>query len=161
MMKAIRFFVGLFILCIAAAALAQIDDTPDGPGESAPAAHDVEPTIPLDKSDPTYDLWKLMRDDLAEGREPGLINVQRFWGGLGWQGMPTFFRLPVALLPAGSRSRPGRGCDHGRAYRHGAWARAAPRGAQMRFGNSAVNTMPGAHSRCRTCTRWSIRSMTW
>ena len=52
-----------------------------------------------DLDDPTYDLWKLVRDDLSEGREPGPIDVQRYYGGLGWQGIPTFFRLPVALTP--------------------------------------------------------------
>ena len=76
-----------------------LDDTPDSPKERAPAPHDVKPVIPLDKADPTYDLWKLIRDDLSEGREPGPIDVQRTWGGFGWQGIPTFFRLPVALTP--------------------------------------------------------------
>ena len=91
-------FVGLFFGFSAAHAQG-VDDTPDSDKERAPAPHDVEPVIPLDKADPTYDLWKLIRDDLSEGREPGPINVQRFWGGFGWQGIPTFFRLPVALVP--------------------------------------------------------------
>ena len=77
-----------------------IDDTPDSDRERAPAPEGVQPVIELNTADPTYDLWKLVRDDLAEGREPGLINVQRTWGGTAWQGIPTFFRLPVALLPA-------------------------------------------------------------
>jgi agmatinase len=75
------------------------DDTPDSNKERAPAPEGVEPVIPLNVDDPTYDLWKKIRDDLSEGREPGLINVQRAWGGTGWQGIPTFFRLPVALVP--------------------------------------------------------------
>ncbi len=77
-------------------ALAFLDDTPEIP---APAPEGVEPVIPLNKKDPTYDVWKLIREDLSEGREPGPINIQRFPGGLGWQGIPTFFRLPVALVP--------------------------------------------------------------
>ncbi len=76
-----------------------VDDTPDNDKERAPAPEGVEPVIPLNVEDPTYDLWKLIRDDLSEGREPGLINVQRAWGGFGWQGIPTFFRLPIALVP--------------------------------------------------------------
>jgi len=64
-----------------------------------PAPKGIEPVIPLDREDPTYDLWKLRRDDLTEGRDPGPINVQRFPGGVGWMGIPTFFRLPVALVP--------------------------------------------------------------
>jgi agmatinase len=74
-----------------------VDDTPDGPGESAPAPPGVEPVIPLNREDPTYDLWKLRRDDLSEGREPGPINVQRFPGGFGWNGIPTF---DVAMIGA-------------------------------------------------------------
>lgn len=99
--------IGLSICMLLIAGLAQapvchaqfVDDTPDGPGESAPAPPGVEPVIPLNREDPTYDLWKLRRDDLSEGREPGPINVQRFPGGFGWNGIPTFFRLPIALVP--------------------------------------------------------------
>ena len=80
-------------------AVAQIDNTPDSPLERAPAPEDVEPFIPLDRDDPTYDLWKKRREDLSKGREPGPINVQRYPGGLSYQGIPTFFRLPVALTP--------------------------------------------------------------
>ena len=36
---------------------------------------------------------------MMEGRKPGLINVQRFQGGAGWFGIPTFFKLPIALTP--------------------------------------------------------------
>ncbi len=91
-------FVALLLSSSAAHAQA-VDDTPDNDKERAPAPEGVEPVIPLNVDDPTYDLWKLIRDDLSEGREPGLINVQRAWGGFGWQGIPTFFRLPVALVP--------------------------------------------------------------
>ena len=74
-----------------------LDDTPDSHKEKAPAEEGVEPVIPLDKTDPTYNLWKKMRDDLGKGREPGPIDIQRYYGGTGWNGIPTFFRLPVAL----------------------------------------------------------------
>ena len=57
------------------------------------------PTIPMDPDDPLYDAWKLIRDNLSEGREPGPINIQRMPFGLGFNGIPTFFRLPVALTP--------------------------------------------------------------
>lgn len=76
-----------------------VDDTPDKPQERAPAPLGVEPVIQLNKSDPTYDLWKKRREDLSKGRQPGPINVQRYPGGMAWQGIPTFFRLPVALVP--------------------------------------------------------------
>ncbi len=76
---------------------AQIDDTPD---RDAGKPEGVEPVIPLDGNDPTYDLWKIRRDSLSVGREPGPINIQRYYGGLYFQGIPTFFRAPVALVPA-------------------------------------------------------------
>ena len=87
------------IISFATVVQAFLDDTPENDKHRAPAKHDVRPVIPLDKADETYDVWKLIRDDLSKGREPGPINVQRFWGGLGYQGIPTFFRLPVALVP--------------------------------------------------------------
>ncbi len=59
----------------------------------------VKPVIPLNTDDPTYDLWKTPRDDLSKGREPGPINIQRYPGGTGWNGIPSFFRLPIALTP--------------------------------------------------------------
>ena len=37
-----------------------MDETPD---RLAPAPEGIEPVIPLNKDDPTYDLWKLRRDD--------------------------------------------------------------------------------------------------
>ena len=76
-----------------------MDDTPDKPEEMAPAPKGIKPVIPLDVKDPTYDLWKKRRDDLSKGREPGRINIQRYPGGMSFQGIPTFFRAPVALTP--------------------------------------------------------------
>ena len=96
------FFIGLLVLIgllplSLHPSVAFIDD--DKPSETAPAPEGVEPVIPLDQSDPTYDLWKKRREDLSEGREPGPINVQRYPGGFAHQGIPTFFKLPVALVP--------------------------------------------------------------
>ena len=59
----------------------------------------VRPVIPMDTDDPIYDAWKLIRDNLSEGREPGPIDIQRQPFSLGFNGIPTFFRLPVALTP--------------------------------------------------------------
>ncbi len=95
-MKTIPLLISIMLLSIPIAAFAFLDDTLEIP---APAPEGVEPVIPLNKDDPTYNVWKQIRDDLSEGREPGPINIQRFPGGLGWQGIPTFFRLPVALVP--------------------------------------------------------------
>lgn len=56
--------------------------------------------IPLNQESTTKDIWRTMRDDLTEGREPGLINVQRWIGHYAYVGMPTMYHLPVALVPA-------------------------------------------------------------
>jgi agmatinase len=53
----------------------------------------------LNRDDPTFNLWKTLRDDLSEGREPGPINIQKYPGGFGFNGIPSFFRLPIALTP--------------------------------------------------------------
>ncbi len=58
----IRMSLFIFVLAIVGAfstpGLAQIDDSPDKPEERAPAPEGVEPVIPLNKADPTYDLWQ-------------------------------------------------------------------------------------------------------
>ncbi|MFC4993866.1 agmatinase family protein [Rubritalea tangerina] len=57
-------------------------------------------SVPLDERDPTLDLRKLRRDpNNNPKREPGPINIQKAIGGLAYMGIPTFFRLPVALGP--------------------------------------------------------------
>ena len=56
--------------------------------------------IPLDPRDPTIDATQLFRDpNNNPKREPGPINIQKAIGGTMYQGIPTFFRLPVALGP--------------------------------------------------------------
>lgn len=62
-----------------------------------------------------------------EGREPGPIDIQRFIGGAGWFGIPTFFKLPVALTPEDLRAGAvevaivGAYTDMGGGYRGAAW----------------------------------------
>jgi agmatinase len=57
-------------------------------------------SIPLDPRDPTRDVTALYRDCRDNPkREPGPINIQKTLGGLAYQGIPTFFRAPVALCP--------------------------------------------------------------
>jgi len=72
---------------------------PDDPETSAPMREGEKAVIPLDTDDPGYNVWQQTRDDLMEGREPGPINIQRFPGGPGFMGIPTFFKLPIALTP--------------------------------------------------------------
>ena len=72
---------------------------PDDPEQNAPIRKGEKAVIPLDTGDPAYNLWQTPRADLSKGREPGPIDIQRFVGGAGWYGIPTFFKLPVALTP--------------------------------------------------------------
>ncbi len=72
---------------------------PDDPGEYAHIREGEKAVIPLDTKDPGYNAWQTTRSDLMKGREPGPINIQRFPGGPGFMGIPTFFKLPIALTP--------------------------------------------------------------
>src|SRR3990172_12927643 len=81
-------------LAFAAGGLAQEES------QEKPEPSEDEAVIRLDATDPTLDEWKKVRDMSKDvRRDPGPINVQRFAGGMGWQGIPTFFNLPVALTP--------------------------------------------------------------
>ena len=80
-------------------AMAQNMGAADTPEEIDMIDEGVEPVIRLNPDDPTFDIWKKVRTDLSEGRDPGPINLQRFYGGQPWTGIPTFFHLPLALTP--------------------------------------------------------------
>lgn len=81
------------------AAFAQNFGAADTPEEIDMIDEGVDPVIRLNPDDPTFDIWKKIRSDISEGREPGPINVQRYVGGTPWEGIPTFFHLPIALTP--------------------------------------------------------------
>ena len=56
--------------------------------------------VPLEPRDTTRDVRVLRRDPNDNPkREPGPINIQKTLGGTWHSGIPTFFRLPVALGP--------------------------------------------------------------
>ena len=100
---------------------------PDDPVTYAPAKPAEKAVIPLDTEDPRYNFWQTPRDDLSKGREPGPINLERWRGGPGWLGIPTFFKLPIALTPedliAGDVDVAifGAHSDMGGGYRGAAW----------------------------------------
>jgi len=116
------------------------DYDPDEPAHQAPLREGERPVIPLDTGDPTYNLWQTPRDDLSEGREPGPINIQRFAGGAGWQGIPTFFKLPIALTPEDLEAGDvdvaifGAHTDMGGGYRGAAWGPNALRASPSTVG---------------------------
>ena len=103
MKTAFRFFLisSIIVLPLLAqpAMALYFEYNPDDPHEHAPIKEGEKAVIPLDTKDPSYNLWQTTREGLMQGREPGPINIQRFPGGPGWAGIPTFFKLPIALTP--------------------------------------------------------------
>jgi arginase family enzyme len=113
---------------------------PDDPGEHAPIKEGEKAVIPLDTKDPAYNLWQTTREGLTEGRKPGPINIQRFPGGPGWSGIPTFFKLPIALTPEDLKAGDvdvaiiGAHTDMGGGYRGAAWGPMAFRASPSTVG---------------------------
>jgi agmatinase len=94
------YLILLYSVCLIPFAVqAQNFGAADTPGEIDPIHEGEKPIIHLNPDDPTYDIWKKIREDISDGREPGPINIQRYLGGVPWVGIPTFFHLPVALTP--------------------------------------------------------------
>jgi agmatinase len=116
------------------------DYDPEDPKEYAPLREGEKAVIPLDTGDPAYNLWQTPRDDLMEGRDPGPINIQRFAGGAGWAGIPTFFKLPIALTPEDLQAGQvdvaivGGYTDMGGGYRGGVWGPQAMRASPSTVG---------------------------
>ena len=73
--------------------------------EAEPIREGEQPAIPLDISDPTFNVWRTLRDMSGDPqREPGIINIQKYNFGLAYNAIPTFFFAPVALTPADLRA---------------------------------------------------------
>ncbi|CTQ52472.1 Proclavaminate amidinohydrolase [Roseibium album] len=113
---------------------------PNDPDSYAPITPGEKPVIPLDTEDPAYNLWQTPREGLMDGREPGPINVQRWRGGAGWLGIPTFYKLPIALTPEDLTAGDvdvaifGAHTDMGGGYRGAAWGPNALRASPSTVG---------------------------
>lgn len=96
-----RLLAGLLAMCCALPAAAQSILGHELESEAEPIREGEEPVIPLDTKDPSYNLWRTLRD-LSEDpeREPGIINIQKYNFGFSYNAMPTFFNMPVAMSPA-------------------------------------------------------------
>ncbi len=70
-------------------------------GTQSPIREGEQPVISLDTEDPTYNAWRTPLPSFEgerEGREPGLVNPQRFYGQ-GFMQIPTFLHQPLAFTP--------------------------------------------------------------
>ena len=68
--------------------------------DAAPIREGEKPVIPLDTGDPSYNIWRQLRDFSKDPkREPGPINIQKYEFGMSYNAMPTFFNQPVAMTP--------------------------------------------------------------
>jgi agmatinase len=126
-MRGLACAISALLLCAGPLSAQYFDHDPDDPDQNAPIREGERAVIPLDTGDPAYNLWQTPRDDLMEGREPGPIDIQRFAGGAGWLGIPTFYRLPIALTPEDLRvgdvdvAIMGAHTDMGGGFRGAAW----------------------------------------
>jgi len=70
-------------------------------GPVAPIRKGEKPVIPLDVGDPSYNIWRQLRDLSKDPkREPGIINLNKYNFGFSYNTIPTFFHMPVAMSPA-------------------------------------------------------------
>ena len=92
-MKSLIISITVFLLF--QPAFAYMDNTPS---KTAPKTPYEKGVIKLNTDDPTYNLWKKLRTP-DPNRKPGLSDVQRYEALFAWSGIPTFFKLPVALTP--------------------------------------------------------------
>jgi agmatinase len=70
-------------------------------GKIAPIREGEAPVIPLDRNDPSYNVWQQLRDTSGDpAREPGIINLKQYDFGFSYNVIPTFLSTAVALTPA-------------------------------------------------------------
>ncbi|MCJ8271376.1 MAG: arginase family protein, partial [Psychrosphaera sp.] len=106
-MKLQKFNTIVSLLCLLAvpnSVTAKTDTKPDPNDDTTTKKHllemfrDSKESIPLDKRDKTIDVTKLYRDDCNRPAQLP-VKIQRTTFGMAYQGIPTFFRSPVALCP--------------------------------------------------------------
>lgn len=90
----------IFILVGVALALAAEEFDPKTEKTLIDMIRENPNAIPLDARDPSINPLEMFRDpNNNPERKPGPINIQKTLGGTAYQGIPTFFRSPVALSP--------------------------------------------------------------
>ena len=119
--------------------------------KQAPFREGEQPVIPLDTEDPTFNVWKQIRDFSKDTkREPGPINIHQYEMSPFWLGIPTFFHLPVALTPEDLKAGKvevaslGAYTDMGAGFRSAAYGPRAFRTSEV-YGGWGVVKMPNMH----------------
>ena len=90
-------------------------------GAPAPIRPGEQSVIPLDTEDPTYNSWRVPRDDLQKGREPGTFDPNRFPLWLELCGGADLPASASGFDPGGSAGGRCRRRDDWRLHRHGHW----------------------------------------
>ena len=107
------------VFAVQPAAAQYFEYDPDNPAHNKPFKEGEKAVIPLDTKDPGYNIWQTPRENLTEGREPGLIQIQRFPRRTGLYGHSLVLQAP----PGADPGRPDRrrcGCgDIRRLYGYG------------------------------------------
>ncbi len=100
MFQSLQFTLAVLCVAFAGAANAQLYGH-EFEGSQSPIREGEQPVIPLDTEDPTYNAWRTPLPSFEgerEGREPGLVDPQRFFGQ-GYAQLPTFLHQPLAFTP--------------------------------------------------------------
>ncbi len=100
MFQSLQFTLAILCVAFASSANAQIYGH-EFEGAQAPIREGEQPVIPLDTEDPTYNAWRTPLPSFEgerEGREPGVVDPQRF-PGQGYMQLPTFLHQPLAFTP--------------------------------------------------------------
>ena len=146
-----RFTRGLVVLGYALSAFLLLVSHSAALAQEAEQRQGVERVLELDTSDPTYDVWRQLRDFSNDTpREPGLINVRQYEQSPFWLGIQTFFHQPIALTPEDLKAGKvevaimGAYTDMGAGFRSGAFGPRAFRASEV-YGGWAVTSMPNMH----------------
>lgn len=68
--------------------------------DAAPIREGEKAVIPLDTKDPSFNLWRQLRDFTKDPkRDPGIIPLGQYNVGVSYNVIPTFLGAPVALTP--------------------------------------------------------------
>ncbi len=141
----------LCCLCLASSSYAQVGVLDNNPETQAPFRKGEKPVIALDTEDPTFNVWKKLRDFSKDTkRDPGPINIHQYDMAPFWLGIPTFFHLPVALTPEDLKAGKvevaimGAYTDMGAGFRSAAYGPRAFRTSEV-YGGWGVVKMPNMH----------------